>query len=55
MAKELGIMLMVANLGFCAHIYGETDYIIETCSGVQTRYKNRLRRRELPHGKRGLH
>ena len=38
-AKELGIMLLVANLGFCAHIYGQTDYIIETCQAFEPELK----------------
>lgn len=34
-AKELGIMLTIANLGFCADIYGKSDYIVETCEAFE--------------------
>ena len=39
-AKELGITLTIANLGFAAKTYGSSDYILATCKAAEPDLKN---------------
>ncbi len=34
LAKELGITLMIANLGFRGDIYGQAEWVVETCKAM---------------------
>ena len=34
LAKELDITLMIANLGFRGDIYGQADWVVETCQAL---------------------